>query len=338
MKSNPFLSKIMVALLVVSWAPGTLGSLTSAAGLDQPDTGTIATIPADPITNSLQPSNVSVPVSEQPTVATATYLTSSLPTLPPAVLTPPTNTTRETAIEIKPDTPIESYLPPSRSDGPGNYSGGILYYKVTLTERQKMTFMMLMPPGINYHMFMESTAGFRSSGPYQQLNYVGGPGTYYLEVTEGGTPGSLTVPFNLRLVLSPKFDDYEQYSDDSFVTEVYDWGPTRHTIDNPFDEDWKALNIPENGKLTLSLDNPSNSKGVYKAELYDQNSRLIGTVYQNAPKTFDIPMNGYYTRVYSAKGSYDPDVYYTLSLDFKTPPKPVCDWEEGDVWVCTWPK
>ncbi|WP_046216483.1 hypothetical protein [Paenibacillus wulumuqiensis] len=298
------------------------------------------------------------------TATTATYVTADtygtagkkpttgIPSIP-APPGMPTNISTFAATELTPGVPVEGYLPPNM---PGCifWPGG-LWYKVTIDKPQKITGLLLTPPGIDYYLYLyyerngpgdvnTGTVSFRNYGPYDQVAYVAQPGTYYLFVTEGGTGGSMKQPFNLKVMLSDKYDEYEKYTDDATTTETYydayRDGPMIHTIDNPYDEDWKMFNVNPDGELTINLKNPS-PKGSYKLELIDQYGVMVGTVYQNTTKTFRLDMyNAYYTRVFATNpAKYDPDVPYVLTMKFKPDPQPICDWDEERPWewVCTGP-
>ncbi|MEW4370126.1 hypothetical protein [Paenibacillus kandeliae] len=253
----------------------------------------------------------------------------------------PTNRTMDTAIALTPNVPVEGYIPPSEEDCVYFKQG--VWYSITVAKKQKVTALLLVPPGLDYSLFMGTTGSFRKDGPYDLLSFVAEPGTYYLHVTEWRTKGSLEQPFNLKVMLYDQFDDYEQYYDDGHATDagvnVYDPTPFVQTIDSVFDEDWKSFFLWDKGKLTVSLKNPSHSKGVYKVEVWDWDNHLITTIQQNSSKTFAVPDGPYYTRVYSSSFRYDATVPYSLSIGFAADPQPVCheDEERPWEWICEYP-
>ncbi|ANF97311.1 hypothetical protein [Paenibacillus bovis] len=339
MKLTYVFLRTMIMLLLFSWVSPELSSSVNAAGTPQPAEDSSS----QPGTRSTGGGGMCFPYltsnSDNATTTADTYITpNTAPSLPLSRSTQaplPVNTSYETAIELTPGVPIEGYLPPDDQDCV--WFQDALYYKITVTKTQKITALMLVPPGLDYSMYLEGTASFRHKGPYDQLSYVAQPGTYYLRVSEGHTRGSLTQPFNLRVMLSDKFDDYERYSDDSSATDAYYRGTSVQTIDNLYDEDWKMFGIDYPGTTTVRLDNPS-AKGVYKVEIWDWADNVIATVKQNETKTLRLPVTSYFVRVY-APSKYDPDVPYTLTMDTKYDPQPVCDWDEEEPWkwVCTGP-
>jgi len=339
MKLTYVLLRTIIMLLLFSWVSPELSSSVNAAGTSQPAEDSSS----QPGTRSTGGGGMCFPYltsdSADATTTTDTYITPDTTASPPSsrstVAPLPVNTSYGTAIELTPGVPVEGYLPPDDQDCV--WFQDALYYKITVTKTQKITALMLVPPGLDYSMYLEGTASFRHKGPYDQLSYVAQPGTYYLRISEGHTRGSLTQPFNLKVMLSDKFDDYERYSDDSSATDAYYRGPSVQTIDNLYDEDWKMFGLDYPGTITVRLDNPS-SKGVYKVEIWDWEDNVIATVKQNETKTLRLPVTSYFVRVY-APSKYDPDVPYTLTMDTKYDPRPVCHWDEERPWewVCTGP-
>ncbi|WP_017813019.1 hypothetical protein [Paenibacillus shenyangensis] len=359
MKFRPLMLKTITALLLTACMP--MSSLAADAAGSSPapalqrtaQTNTVTT--QGDVSDCLPYSNPVDPPGDD-TVSVDTYSTDSslaAPSMKKGTAPPhmPTNISSESAIEVKPNTPVEGYLPP---DMPGCFfwPGGV-WYKVKVDKPQKITGLLLTPPSLNYNLYIyyersgpadvnAVAVSYRNKGPYQLVSHVVEPGTYYFFITANKTDGSFTLPFNFKVILTDTYDNYEKYWDDGPTTEAYladHSNPMMHTIDNPFDEDWDSLTFDVEGTFTINLNNPS-KKSVYKLEVLDMAENVIETVYQNTTKTFRLPLDNYHTRVFAPNPSkYDPTVPYSLSVNFKPDPQPVCGWDDDKPWkwVCTWP-
>ncbi|MEW9106243.1 MAG: hypothetical protein AB2769_12460, partial [Paenibacillus sp.] len=104
-------------------------------------------------------------------------------------------------------------------------------------------------------------------------NTTSGDKAYLVEVL-AKQGGSINDPFTVTLAVSSEYDAYETdenaFHAYGFTVNTSGSSLNTRSISSPIDNDWFAINVPENRNydaLNLTLDNTSMSKG-YKVEVY----------------------------------------------------------------------
>lgn len=149
-------------------------------------------------------------------------------------------------------------------------------------------------------------------------NTTSGDKAYLVEVL-AKQGGSINDPFTVTVAVSSEYDAYETdenaFHAYGFTVNTSGSSLNTRSISSPIDNDWFAINVPENRNydaLNLTLDNVSMSKG-YKVEVYGayegNQMRLLSSP---ADKNVRIGTGTFYVRVYTT-GQYD-NTNYTLTV------------------------
>ncbi|WP_289356291.1 carboxypeptidase-like regulatory domain-containing protein [Paenibacillus sp. S-12] len=149
-------------------------------------------------------------------------------------------------------------------------------------------------------------------------NTTSGVKAYLVEVL-AKQGGSINDPFTVTLAVSSEYDAYETdenaFHAYGFTVNTSGSSLNTRSISSPIDNDWFAINVPENRNydaLNLTLDNTSMSKG-HKVEVYGayegNQMRLLSSP---TDKNVRIGTGTFYVRVYTT-GQYD-NTNYTLTV------------------------